>query len=351
MSFFSRHLYIHLLLILSLCVSCGLKTTKEIHEQNVIAGVDLEDGADRLQSPSQVKLVAGGGSTKEFGPAPDGVELMGEQSNLPVVALSMGPGLYRSFLHINVLKSLDRYGIKPNVLTGSGMGAVIASLYAFSLTPDLIEWRVFNFISEVKDENILSEAWLEKVDQVLLKDYLEVNIEDADKVLRLAVLNTKTNQVEMKVRGSLRELIRAQFKASSAGNPTYIAPHLRSIFHQTYLREGGVDFIIAIDALGPSFKLKKRDDYWSGIWGRTVGLSKKEREGIEAALTLPSRGLALDNAQAVSKYLEKSLPSITDSVGRLKTVLENWERPASPEESGQRWYEFDQDFFIGENED
>lgn len=350
MSFFSRHLFIHILLILALCASCGLKTTKEIHEKNVIAGVDL-DGSEGPQNPTQVKLVTGGGSTKEFGPAPDGVEINGPQSALPVVALSLGPGLYRSFLHINVLKSLERHEIKPNVLTGSGMGAVIASLYAFSLTPDLIEWRVFNFLSQVKDEKVLSQAWLEKVDQVLLKDYLNANIEDADKVLRLAVLDTKTNKVEMKLRGSLRELIRAQFSASASGDQKYIAPHLRSIFHQTYLKEGGVDFIIAIDALGPSFKLKKRDDYWSGIWGRTVGLSKKEREGIEAALTLPSRGLALDNEKAVSKYIEKSLPSITDSVGRLKTVLDNWERPASPEESGKRWYEFDQDFFIGENED
>lgn len=345
-----RHLFIHLLLVLSFCVGCGLKTTKEIHEKNVISGVDLES-SEGSQNSTQVQLVAGGGSTKEFGPAPDGVEIIGAQSSLPVVALSMGPGLYRGFLHINVLKALERHEITPNVLTGSGMGAVIASLYAFSLTPDLIEWRVFNFLSQVKDEKVLSQAWLEKVDQILLKDYLKANIEDADKVLRLAVLNTKTNKVEMKVRGSLRELIRAQFSAAPSGDQKFIAPHLRSIFHQSYLREGGVDFIIAIDALGPSFKLKKRDDYWSGIWGRTVGLSKKEREGIEAALTLPSRGLALDNEQAVSKYLEKSLPSIADSVSRLKTVLENWERPASPDESGKRWYEFDQDFFIGENED
>lgn len=342
--------FIKIAFILFIFFSCGLKTTKEIDETTAIAAVDFERD-ERELSQKQVQLVAGGGSSTDFGPAVEGFEENGSQVSQPVIALALGPGLYKAFLHINVLKALEIHSITPNVLTGSGLGAVIASLYAFSLTPDLIEWRVFNFLSQVRGEKVHSEKWIEKIDEILLKDYMDVNIEDADKVLRLAVFNVSTGRVEMKLRGSLRELVRAQFISNPKGQEIYAAPYFRSIFHQDDLKEGGVDFTIAIDALGPSFKLKNKDDYWAGVWGRTVGLSSRERSSIEAVLTLPSRGLAVDDGESVSKYLEKSLNSITDSVGRLKSVIDKWEAPSTRTIKETGWYEFDQDFFIGENED
>lgn len=342
------------IILLSLLLgSCGLKTKKEVLEQPGIAGVEL-DGTFTQEIHSQTRVIEGAGSTTTFGPAA-GANNVDEQRQSEnenfVLGLSLGPGLYRSFIHLNVLRALERQKIVPNILTGSGMGAVVASLYAFSLTPDLIEWRVFNFLSQTVRMEPYSQAWLAKVESVLLKDFVHKNIEDAEKVLRLAIFHTKTNKVEMRTRGSLRELIMAQFAVASSRGGDMIAPYIRNIFHGDELKRGGVDFVLAIDSIGPTVSMKKLDDFWIGNWRRTISLSEREKMGIEAMLTLPTQSMDLDDAESVDRILEKTLPSISDSVGRLKLVLESWKKPSSKSLlSEQQWYEFDQDFFMGEND-
>lgn len=332
---------------------CGLKTKKSVQERKGIAGVEL-DGTFQEETQVRTRVIEGAGSTTSFGPAIGdsavNVNLQNENQNF-VIGLSLGPGLYRSFLHLNVLRAIERQNIVPNIITGSGMGAVIASLYAFSLTPDLIEWRVFNFLSQVDHIEPYSQAWMEKLESVLLKGFENQNIEDASKVLRLPIFNTKTNKVEMRLRGSLKELIRAQFAVVSGRNSEFIAPYIRHVFHSEELKKGGVDFVLAIDPLGPSVFLKKPDDYWSGVWGRTISLAAREKSGIDAMLTLPTQAMPLDDSSRVDSFLEKTLPSISDSVSRLKIVLENWKKPTNKSLiNNQQWYEFDQDFFMGEND-
>src|SRR5204863_2121506 len=48
----------------------------------------------------------------------------------PRVALVLGSGGRRGFAHIGVLKALTEGGIRPDLIIGSSVGAVVGSLYA-----------------------------------------------------------------------------------------------------------------------------------------------------------------------------------------------------------------------------
>jgi len=53
--------------------------------------------------------------------------------------LTLSGGGARGLAHIGVLKALENASIRPDYLTGTSMGGVIAAAYASGLSPDEIE--------------------------------------------------------------------------------------------------------------------------------------------------------------------------------------------------------------------
>ena len=48
----------------------------------------------------------------------------------PTIALALGAGGARGLAHIAVLEAFDELGIKPAVIAGASMGAVVGAAYA-----------------------------------------------------------------------------------------------------------------------------------------------------------------------------------------------------------------------------
>jgi Predicted esterase of the alpha-beta hydrolase superfamily len=64
---------------------------------------------------------------------------MASISRNPLLGLALGGGGARGFAHIGVLKILEADGIKPQLLAGTSMGAVIAAMYAGGMSAKEIE--------------------------------------------------------------------------------------------------------------------------------------------------------------------------------------------------------------------
>lgn len=54
------------------------------------------------------------------------------------IGLALGGGGARGFAHIGVLRALEEMGIKPDVISGTSAGSIIAALYADGYTPQHI---------------------------------------------------------------------------------------------------------------------------------------------------------------------------------------------------------------------
>src|SRR5213592_2710746 len=59
----------------------------------------------------------------------------------PKVALVLGSGGPRGFAHIGVLKVLEENGLKPDLIIGSSVGAMVGALYAAGVKADDLERR------------------------------------------------------------------------------------------------------------------------------------------------------------------------------------------------------------------
>jgi NTE family protein len=62
------------------------------------------------------------------------------------LALALGGGGARGLAHIGVLKVLEREGIKPDLIVGTSMGAVIGGMYAQLCDVGEIERRVISYV-------------------------------------------------------------------------------------------------------------------------------------------------------------------------------------------------------------
>jgi len=60
----------------------------------------------------------------------------------PKIGLALGGGGVRGLAHIPVLEVLDEYGIRPSIIAGTSMGAIIGALYASGLSGREIRERV-----------------------------------------------------------------------------------------------------------------------------------------------------------------------------------------------------------------
>jgi len=54
----------------------------------------------------------------------------------PVIGLTLSGGGMRGIAHIAVLKALEEYNLKPDIISGTSAGSIIAAFYSFGKTPD-----------------------------------------------------------------------------------------------------------------------------------------------------------------------------------------------------------------------
>ena len=71
----------------------------------------------------------------------------------PTFGLALGGGAVFGIAHLGALKALEEHGLRPTHITGTSIGATMASLYAFGHTPEAIRdacselewWQVSSF--------------------------------------------------------------------------------------------------------------------------------------------------------------------------------------------------------------
>jgi len=91
-----------------------------------------------------------GGLRSVFGNPPAQDSTLAGQTTEPKIGIALGSGGAKGLAHILMLEAFDELGIKPHIIAGTSMGAVIGSLYASGLTG--------KDIRKVIDELVISES-------------------------------------------------------------------------------------------------------------------------------------------------------------------------------------------------
>ncbi len=150
------------------------------------------------------------------------VDLNGEKSipeepkHPPGIGIALGGGMARGFFHIGVLKTLDRHGIKPSIVSGTSIGAVVGGCYLAGALDQLEEWALsLNRLTILSylDFRVRSAGLIggNKLSYILEDNFGDMKIEDLPHPLITIAADLRTGHEVWIRKGSLVEAMKASF--------------------------------------------------------------------------------------------------------------------------------------------
>jgi NTE family protein len=134
----------------------------------------------------------------------------------PTIGLALGGGAARGFAHIGVLRALISRGLKPDVITGTSVGAVVGGCYAAGQLDGIEEWArgltprrvLWHLDFSLSGSGLISGG---RLAARLEKGLGKISIEDLP--LRFAAIATElgTGHEIWLTRGNLAQALRASY--------------------------------------------------------------------------------------------------------------------------------------------
>ena len=175
------------------------------------------------------------------------------------IGLALGGGAIRGAAHIGVLQALEEQGIKPDYISGSSVGALVAALYAFGKSPEEIldiangtSWFDISRLTK-PSTGLLSNKDMQKV---LYKAVGDVNIEEANIPLAAIAANIENGNKVILKEGNLANAIMASacipgvFKPVEINGELLVDGGVVENVPISPLIEMGAELIIAIELNG-----------------------------------------------------------------------------------------------------
>jgi len=175
------------------------------------------------------------------------------------IGLALGGGAILGAAHIGVLKALEERDIRPSVISGTSIGALVGALYAFGKSweeiKDLalrLKWMDITQIS-LSTYGLLS---LNKVDNLLLDEIGSLNVEDAKLPLGLVCTNIQSGKKVVKTKGPLSAAVQASMSIPGIFKPVILEDEMLvdgGIVENVPIptaRNLGAEYVIGVDLNG-----------------------------------------------------------------------------------------------------
>ncbi len=238
----------------------------------------------------------------------------------PRIGLALGGGSARGWSHIGVIRVLEQAGIKPDIVCGTSIGALVGAVYAARELERFEQWVLGLKISDVVSymDVSLSSGLLkgERIMEFFRRDYVDRAIEDLPIPFAAIATSLKTGAEVWLREGSTLEAVRASialpglFEPSLKDGAILVDGGLVNPVPVSLARAMGADFVIAVDLSsdvqgrklnfdGPKDKL---DDH-NGEW------LTKLQDGLNALIP-------------ASAQKEPNLPSILDVITSSINIMQ-----------------------------
>jgi NTE family protein len=173
-----------------------------------------------------------------------------------LVALALGGGGARGFAHVGVIKALEAAGIRPDIVTGSSSGAIVAALYAGGLSGVELERLAVDLDQgALIDFSLFGSGW---VRGEALQDYVNaavgnLPIEKLAKPFAVVATDAKSGKMVIFNRGNTGLAVRASSSVPDLFIPpvidgvAYLDGGLTSPVPVRVAKAMGADVVIAVD--------------------------------------------------------------------------------------------------------
>ncbi len=145
----------------------------------------------------------------------------------PSIGLALGSGIARGWAHIGVLRALDRYGLEPDIVCGTSIGALVGGLYLAGELDALELWArslastsIFRYMDvALGGGGIIGGKHLTK----LIRETVgETRVEDLDRRFAGIAADLASGHEIWLRQGPLQEVLRASFSLPGVFTPVHI---------------------------------------------------------------------------------------------------------------------------------
>ena len=132
------------------------------------------------------------------------------------IGIALGGGLARGFVHIGVLKTLNKHGIYPSIVAGTSIGALVGGAYLTEKLDELEDWalslsryKVFSYLDfKMRSPGLIGGA---KLDKILREHFEDVEIEDLPHPFIAIAADLVTGHEVWMRKGNLIDVMKASF--------------------------------------------------------------------------------------------------------------------------------------------
>jgi NTE family protein len=257
------------------------------------------------------------------------------------LALVLGGGAAKGFAHIGVIKELEKHGIKPDLIVGTSMGALVGGMYACGKEISHMEKLVSNFnsignfslMSALFKGNVLN---INKVRKIFDKEFDGTLQEDMPIKFVCVATDMKTGEQKNFQKGLLKENIMASisipgiFPSVKIDEDVYCDGGLVNNLAEDVAREILPDaVIVSVDVIGEyskqveRLKFKTMENLLNAITIMTQNVVKNKPilADIRLTLSLPNVSMMNFSGELAKKTIRKGELLVKKNVKQIKELL------------------------------
>ena len=257
------------------------------------------------------------------------------------LALVLGGGSSKGYAHIGVLKVLEKHGIKPDLIVGTSMGALVGGMYASGKDIPHMEELVSNFnsignfslVSTLFKGNVLN---IKKVKKILDDEFNETKQEKTPIKFVCVATDMKTGYPMNFESGTLKENVLASiaipgiFPSVKIGDGLYCDGGLVNNLAEDVAREILPNaVIVSVDVVGEYSKqvehnkLKTLENLINAITIMTQNVVKNKPilANIRLTLSLPQVSIMNFSSELAKKTIRKGELIARKHIDEIKKLL------------------------------
>lgn len=257
------------------------------------------------------------------------------------LALVLGGGAAKGYAHIGVIKTLEKHGIKPDLIVGTSMGALIGGMYAIGKDVAYMEKLVakfnsignFSLVSTLFKGNVLN---INKVKKIFNQEFGERKQEETNIKFICVATDMRTGEPKNFEQGMLKDNIMASisipgiFPSIKIGDNVYCDGGLVNNLAEDVAREILPDAVlVSVDVIGEyskqveKFKFKTLENLINAITIMTQNVVKNKPilADVRLVLSLPQVSLMNFSSNLATKTIHKGELLAKNHIDEIKELL------------------------------
>lgn len=242
----------------------------------------------------------------------------------PVLGIFFGPGLFRTVSYISIIRVFEKIGLRFHVISGTGLGSVVAALYANNSTSDQIEWFFYKVLNKIKDKKPYSKEWKSIILTELEKELPDYLIQEVKTTLLIPVYDNMKGEIKNLMRGNLLSAIEKNFSLSDGDKRFISSLYGKSLVNYNQMKALGTDILVGVNLLSSNLYTDENNFKLVGLFkdaGRKLSGSKHK---FDYYYEISKEGSELNSISEIHKLQKIVLKNFYKSSYDLKIKIMNW---------------------------